>query len=295
VEAAGHGLWSMWQHQVTNQQELDDPAHAHRVAAPKSKWWHVSDVEIEQMVHRLNGPESLPSLQGSRRTSALRDRYASKSNASGDSWRRSVHFSDASRREDSLDQVIRQSADDSMRESLDGPTKKSIQKKGAWKVSDEALLEFIRNAKKALASDDEAEADSTASTRGYPLVNRSVLGNIGSRVLSDQTASASSYLRVAPKRQQRQGMYHGHSARSNHSRNSSAKSNLASRPPWTKCHSAPNLFARVGDGLDGKGNRLVSEFGRYEETPIYLSDARDKAFERVRVAVTGHPYYMPRH
>jgi len=184
-------------------------------------------------------------------------------------------------------------------------------KKGAWKVSDDTLLEFIASAKKAVVNDAEEVSTVGRSSSGYVPVGRTMLGNTGGNVVTSLHMSSSpgksmssasepllSPAKVSARSQSKRvgaasgtGLVKPGGIRC---RNAYPRQDLSARPPWAKCQSMPNLFARVASGLDGKGNKLVSETGKFEETPIYLGDRNDKCFERVRVAVCGHPYYMNR-
>lgn len=282
----------MWQSQGSIQNEQEPQAHSSPDRA--SKWWHVPDGEIEEMIRRLNCPQGMNSSQGATqsRPSALRHRSTSETPA----WQRSVRFDgdgDSPQR-DSLDQALR---DYDERHEPE-------RKRGSWRVSDDTLVEFIKSAKKALAKEVEDVATDSRSLERSASVGRTKLGNAGGYVMSPVLSKQhSSPARISGssqplKRQERQPL---EVHRAPHSiakaggvryRSGSSRNALSNRPPWEQTKSLPNLFAGVGVGLDGRGSKVVSESRKFEETPIFLDDARNAAFERVRVAVCGHPYYM---
>lgn len=287
----------MWQYEgLSGQKEEEIPASPPRFGSDNSKWWHVPDGEIEQLIRRLNS--STGSQGSTSRPSAIRNRSASESNLS---LQRSVRFNDHDEapmehnelpQEDTLDQAVRESDTD--------PKKK----RGSWKVSDDALLEFIKSTKKALANETEDDVTEKLSSERPPPVSRTALGNRGGYAsggymprgqhATSNSSGSGSPGRMRQPQQGRRSAANDAKPGAIHIRNSRSKSDLSSRPPWAKCHSLPNLFAQVGSGLDGKGNCVVSQNGKFEETPIFLSDSRDRALERVRVAVCGHPFYMQR-
>lgn len=288
-------------YQESVQQAATKPSHDQT-----SKPWHVSDDQIEEMIRRLPGSQGLNSSQGNakRRTSALRDKAASN----GALWQHTVHFNDNHVQEDSLDQVLRESY-------------RQPKGKHAWKVSDEALLEFVRNTKKALSSDVEDEATISDIFDKSATIRRTVFGSTGGYVMSSQpgVSSSNSAKHILdgtqfpcssaqniqdgtqlpavrfPKQERVPRLGYGIAkSGSIHCRNYNAKHDLADRPAWVKTQSMPNLFPPVGSGLDGRGSKLVSASTNFEETPIFLSDAQNCCMERVRERVCGHPYYMPR-
>merc|ERR1711971_49922 len=174
---------------------------------------------------------------------------------------------------------------EALRERHPEPAKR----RGSWKVSDEVLQDFIRNAKKALSSSsDYLGTDMPNSGRCVP-INRTVLGNTGGSVLTAQHGASSSARSISgcsqpsagsPKKQPQQGQRAVQGVAKPGSiryRNSVSKSTSLERPPWDKCQSMPNLFAHVGVGLGGKGSRVVSETGQFAEAPIFLSDKTDKS------------------
>jgi len=270
-----------------------------------SKWWHVADSQIEDMIQRLNEPQDLEVT----RRSHLRSSALKNSPSDSQLWQRSVHFSDNGQDnyQDALDRALQ--------EDRLQPEKK----KGSWRVSDQTLINFINNAKKTLANEVEQVVASDRDclrvlerSASVPAVSRAVPSNSAgllspARQHANPTMAryASGHLQppsgVAQRserhiqgRQFQQGQRASKPGPSIRSKNSYSRNVLAMRPAWNLPHSAPNIFAGVGVGLDGKGNKLISESAKFEETPIYLGDARNSSLERVRVAVCGHPYYMAR-
>lgn len=61
-------------------------------------------------------------------------------------------------------------------------------------------------------------------------------------------------------------------------------------PRWIH-NDSPELFSRVGAGVDGHGGHTVRP--DFESTPIFLSDATDCSMARVREVVCGHKLYVP--
>jgi len=278
----------------TAQNELqENSAYGARDAAIASKWWHVPDGEIEQMIRRLNNSGGLKSSQGNthRRPSALRNGSIS----GGTPFQQSVRFNSSpleepeERRgppeepEDALDQVLRQQG------GAYGNYREPVQKKrGAWKVPDDALLQFIDKAKQVL--------DKEAQHQDSPMpISRTMLRDSGGSMIGSHHPSASGSVRSgATLRRYDSSPQLGRRSVSKPGSVRSRISDLSERPVWAKCHSLPNIFAPVGSGLDGKGNKLISGSNKFRETPIFLSDATDKCLENVRVAVCGHPHYMQR-
>merc|ERR1712029_996790 len=73
---------------------------------------------------------------------------------------------------------------------------------------------------------------------------------------------------------------------------SNSKADPQNQPRWIS-QSNPNLFAHVGVGLDGKGNKTVKpDRVAFESKSIYLPDMMDERLSRVRCAVSGHCAYM---
>jgi len=330
----------MWQQQEV--QDEEDPYASPSRNRP-SKWWHVADGEIEDMIQMLNTPQTegrnaSQSASGTRR-SALREqrrqatdspkrRQASESPTND----RSVRFSEGAAEEDSLDQALRESNDATYQQNAEGeneddetfrqdgrrePDTRSGSKRGAWKAgADAQLLEFVKNAKKVLSFPDTEEDDTDDTGQG--IRSRAMrpwremdlpdddTGKVRFRggyppASSSSIPKCSHLLSSELKRLEKPGLQDLRYARGkpglkpqSRIRQSSIK-DLSSRPQWAKSASMPSLFAGVGVGLDGKGNKVLKPgVCQYEETPIFLSDKNDKCFERVRVAVCGHPYYMQR-
>jgi len=304
----------MWQRQESVQDEEDPYASPSRNRP--SKWWHVPDGQIEDMIQMLNTPQTegrnASQSTSVTRRSALREQRRLATDSP--KRRQSLRFSEGAAEEDSLDQAVRESYDASYQQDArsdndddetlrqDGRREPDKSKRGAWKVgADAQLLEFVKNAKKVLAfpdAEEEEEDDTDLETGkvrfakgGYPTASSSSIPKC-SHLLSSEL-----------KRLEKPGLQDLRYARGpgkpglkpqSRTRQSSIK-DLASRPQWAKSSSMPSLFAGVGVGLDGKGNKVLKPgVCQYEETPIFLADKNDKCFERVRVAVCGHPYYMQR-
>lgn len=248
-----------WQGQADNQQEPS--AYPSRDGG--SKWWHVADGQIEDMIRKLNDP---PEAKHHGSSSALRDRSASGS------LERSVRFSLSDPpQEDALDRVLLQ-CNKALQHSDQEPRART---KGSWKVPDQHILDFIQSAKQVLAM--EAEDTSTMLEANTMPAARTAMGKAGGNIVQAACSAPANGCNGANPA----------SARSRNSR-VSVKRDLSARPPWVKSESMPNLF-----GVDPKGRKIMKAgVCRYEETPIYLSDSKDKCMERVRMSVCGHPYYM---
>jgi len=261
-----------------------------------SKWWHVSDGQIDHLIRQLNSPEEggkLSNSQGDRTKpspSARRERSASEA----PTWQRSVRFSDGAPTEDSLDQALRESNDsrEPLRESNESKSNENLRhdsrepprKRGSWKTSDKQLLDFIQNAKKVLNNTVEEETAEEvlegSFAGGYPTA-------------SSASIPKCSYLQRFDKQLHQETRDPRAPAKAGYGRprRDPSKNDLSIRPTWAKSSSMPNLLA----SKPTKGQRVLKPgVCKYEETPIYLSDKNDGALERVRVAVCGHPYYMGR-
>jgi len=329
----------MWQRQEV--QDEEDPYASPSRNRP-SKWWHVADGQIEDMIQMLNTPQTegrnASQSTSVNRRSALREqrrqlatdspkrREASESPTND----RSVRFSEGAAEEDSLDQALRESNDatyqqDARSENENDDDEMNIRRepdksrRGAWKAgADAQLLEFVKNAKKVLSfpdteedkTDDTGQGIRSRALRPWPEMDlpEDDTGKVRFKggyppASSSSIPKCSHLLSSELKRLEKPGLQDLRYARGpgkpglkpqSRIRQSSIK-DLASRPQWAKSASMPSLFAGVGVGLDGKGNKVLKPgVCQYEETPIFLSDKNDKCFERVRVAVCGHPYYMQR-
>lgn len=259
----------MLQFQASGERHQESPAYLARDGG--SKWWHVPDGQIEDMIRRLNDPSDAPSAskpQGS----VLRDRSSTGSKSS------SVQFNFHDQHEDTFNHY-----EDALDRELMG-NNQAKKEKGSWKVPDAKLLDFIESAKKVLAT--EAEETSNMLEANTVPTGRTSLGNAGGRVVTGRNPPAvPTGSKTEGNQQAAQGIAQPSSVRS---RNSRGKRNLSTRPPWVKSESMPNLF-----GVDPPGRRRIKAGMQvFEETPIYLGDAKDKCLERVRVNVCGHPYYM---
>jgi len=243
-----------------------------------SKWWHVPDGQIEDMIRKLNEPPEVPKV-GKLHGSALRDRSASVASSG------SVHFNFSEPREDALDQFFNSQAGSAHGVVGHDNREPRSRVKGAWKVPDSQLLEFIQSAKTVLAT--EAEQTTTMLEANTVSAGRTSLGNAGGGVLTGQYVPSCANRSLGGNRQAGHGAAPPSSVRSRNSRASVAK-DLSTRPAWVKSESMPNLF-----GVPPRGTRILKAGTcKFEETPIYLSDSKDSCMERVRVSVCGHPYYM---
>lgn len=168
---------------------------------------------------------------------------------------RSVRFENSTM-EDALDREMMQTA-------LDTGTGPAPTEKGWWKVADEQLQEFVQKVAKASAE------------QSVDVGKKELLGPAGKMMMeSDRRHKSHSMQQI------------------NHGKNSRAKQNLSARPKWDS-HPASNLFAPVGAGLDGKGNKTIHPDGRpFANNSIFLADFWDPKLASVRRAVCGHPSYM---
>jgi len=273
-----HGLASDdLEEQQQHQQRQQQQGYPHRTLEREPKWWHVPDGSIEDMIYRLNAPEEAMTNANQGRKPLSSALHRSRSACTP--FNRSVQFStggleqDSPDKEDSRDQALQQNQASS--QSVQESPKK---KKGAWKVPDEQLLEWVQKTQAASALDNFVEEGS--DERGSStLLGKTMLGKLGGSV----STSCLGYNGTGKCN------IMGYSRSSRH-----ACKDLSSRPDWSKDYSNPKLFAKVGSGLDGKGNKWISEFQNFAHNPIYLSDRYSSSFENVRIAVCGHPAYMAR-
>lgn len=282
----------MWQCQGSVGDAQETTAHPEIDGA--SKWWHVPDGQIENLIRQLNTEPSSKLNHGTKPgPSALRGLHGSSLQQTARfSTDYSPHFGAAALDEDSLDQALRQDNEVSRRGV-------PAIKKGAWKVSDQVMLEFLK--KKAGVNEVEEEEegeDEQVEAKGVKsapaLIMKSVLSNNGG-CLRDTRCDYGALHQGVPDSlpkchyrhmQQGQSVAHGVAGRKG-----SSKTYL-NPCKWDKCLSMPTLFANVGSGLDGRGNKVIKG-AKFANTPIFLQDAQDHHFERVRVAVCGHRYYNP--
>lgn len=245
-----------------------------------AKWWHVGDEKIEEMVRRLKPSVTAKSAQAKPKARTFRDHSSPE-----DACKRSVSF-DEPPLGDALDEALRQSACEGLK-AQQGVARK----RGAWKVSDEQFAEFLQNASQAYASSSQPDADEGIGRRSFSHAGRTALGRTGDCVLGGPGSASAGALKGPSRRpvpRPSDPVVAGDAQR----RSKDSKSRLAMRPQWVS-HSAPNIFAGVGVGLDGKGNKIIKSANpKFEENPIYLGDLRDRSLSRVRVAVCGHPAYM---
>jgi len=278
-------------------------ATAHPEMDRASKWWHVPDGNIDALIRQLNTEPSSKLNSGTKPgASALRRVHGSSlqqpARLSSD---HSVSFGAAAPEEDSLDQALRQDHEAAQRGA-------PAMRKGAWKVSDQAMLEFLK--KKAGLNDveeeeeqDEEQVEAKAVKSAPALIMKSVLGNNGGCLRNTQydygayhqaalDSPQKSFDRQSCRdRALQQHMSQLQQGQSVVGRKGSSK-NYLNPSKWDKCLSMPTLFANVGSGLDGRGNKVIKG-AKFAHTPIFLQDAQDHNFERVRVAVCGHRYYNP--
>lgn len=210
-----------------------------------SKWWHVPDDAIEELVKSITSPYvDHPSS-------------ASRSSRRGvEAQNRVPRFTDDG---DSLDRMLREEAHRSVAD-LPKPARRE---RGAWKVPDEQIEDYLQQVAAYNALEDGTQ-------RG--------IAGVGN--LTSQNPVSCPSVKTCHFDSRR----NGNMCRS--------QEELASRPPWNT-NSISNLFAPVGCGLDGKGNKVMKPgVTAFSKTPIYLSDGMDPSLSRVRVAVVGHPRYM---
>jgi hypothetical protein len=260
----------MWQYQDSTQEAQETQAYADAAAA--SKWWHVPDGQIDEMIRRLNGDsQALNSSQGGMKASKSALRSTPSASLSSLERQQNVHFNDGGYYEDALDQVMRQSREETPKKA-----------RGSWRVSDAALVDFIQKTKQALGP----EAEETAAEKD-DFYGLKPIGRTGSLIISQTASSPSSNIRSTPSISQ-------HIKRSNSLPAGILKPGSIRRNvrPWAKTDSRPRLFAPVGIGLDGKGTKVISARPKFAEGPIYLGDARDFHMESVRIRVCGHPFYL---
>eukprot|EP00928_Gymnodinium_smaydae_P041482 TRINITY_DN28070_c0_g1_i1.p1 TRINITY_DN28070_c0_g1~~TRINITY_DN28070_c0_g1_i1.p1 ORF type:complete len:315 (-),score=55.61 TRINITY_DN28070_c0_g1_i1:221-1123(-) len=250
------------------------------------KWWHVPDDQIEILVRSMGGPRSPAPTRG-----ALRGPVAHL----GVSKRSVQFFGSGAHAED--EDPDSQRARISLRASGAAASedacsaREDLQARRDWRVSDEQLKEFVEATAAKLATEEAQgsqhrfaaeEALSRASGTGFPATagrtGRSGFASMGRLVMGSASCVASNRNERASCRQR------------------SSKCGLVSseRPAWNSS-STPNLFAHVGVGLDGKGNKTIKpDVVPFAESSIYLADVRNPSLERVRVAVCGHAAYMSR-
>lgn len=262
---------------------------------PASKWWHVPDGQIENLIRQLNTEQSSQANHDAElKASAPKGVYGSSLRQPGRfSTNYTVPFDAAAPEEDSLDQALRQDNEASRRSV-------SSMKNGAWKVSDQAMLEFLKKRaglNEIEEEEEDEEGDEKVEAKGAKSAQtlmKSVLGNNEGclrSTLRDEGAlqqGAAVYSQKGHERQVQKGQKSAHGVVG---RKGSSKTYL-NPCKWDKCLSMPTLFANVGSGLDGKGNKVIKG-AKFANTPIFLQDAQDHHFERVRVAVCGHRYYNP--
>lgn len=272
------------QHQQQQQrvpEQVSPHASPQRAPEPEQKWWHVADDQIEQMIRRLKTPEETMT-NGTRGKKPLPSALR-RTRSVGTPFNRSVQFSKGMMEEEcSPENALQEERQEVDKTAEELPQKK----KGAWKVPDEKLLEWVQKTQTALALDNLVE-EATAERGSSPLLGKTMLGKLGGSV----SASSLGYNRHAAlgQRDARKCNIIGYSRSNRH-----ACKDLSSRPEWSKDYSNPKLFSKVGSGLDGKGNKWISEFANFSHQPIFLSDRYNSNFENVRIAVCGHPAYMAR-
>jgi len=254
------------------QEPAAQPSRGHR-----SKWWHVPDGHIEDLIRQLNDPrESTSETHGYAGSASTRKTHGYAGTALRDgSMERSVRVSFSDPQEDALDRALLDF--NKVLQRNDYEPKARV--KGSWKVPDEHILEFIHSAKKVLAMEVEETSAMLEANTVHASASRTALKNAGGRLVTGQHAS------TGPANSRHDGAAIPPSARS---RNARVAKDLSTRPPWVKSESMPNLF-----GVEPKGRpKMKAGMCRFEETPIYLSDSQDRSMGNVRVNVCGHPYYM---
>lgn len=256
-----------------------------------SKWWHVPDGHIENLIRQLNTEPSSKLNHGTKPgASAARGVYGSSLQQPGRfSTDYNVHFDAAAPQEDSLDQALRQDNEASRRGV-------PAMRKGTWKVSDQAMLEFLKKrAGLNEVEEEEEEEDDHVEAKGvksaHASIMKSVLGNNGGCLRNTRCDYGALHQGVPDSSQKSHDRQLQQGQSGVVGRKGSSKTYL-NPCKWDKCLSMPTLFANVGSGLDGRGNKVIKG-AKFANTPIFLQDAQDHHFERVRVAVCGHRYYNP--
>mmetsp|Transcript_50207 Transcript_50207/g.94048 ORF Transcript_50207/g.94048 Transcript_50207/m.94048 type:complete len:286 (+) Transcript_50207:60-917(+) len=271
------------------------------------KWWHVPDDALEALV------QSMASGQGGKtQLGPARKLPVPSASKRGNATRQSVRFDYGDlHSEDALDRELRLNADKTALSpklgtaasaSIEINTKRKQAK--SWKVSDDELINFIHEKAKATAAQGvvmEAEVGGHLAPVGRMLLTGTVrrCSHCGLRNCPDCSspgspgaASSSRAGSAAPLRRQ-----DGHSMvrrKVGQLRDCQSQSDLEKRPPWDKNISC-RYFAKVGEGLDGKGNKVLKNKGtKFEHNAIYLSDRSSVELSRVRERVTGHAQYMNR-
>lgn len=288
---------------LQNQSSLEFPQQSPQQSPRRSpcKWWHVPDDQLLQLVQSLDTTRNPKPL-----ASALR----SNAKLSTSPRSRSVGFSNGDD-EDALDKALRQTASSG---GL-GAMQRSTGKKTGWRVSDDQLNEFVQKTAQTMAA---GGADLGLRSKLLAPAGRMVLaastsecpegcschlaggsqsgqpcgaapGTTSCSASKPQCAEGTSpfpQCMAAKERHKSRSLKHDHRCLPN------SNGDLRTLPKWIS-HSNPNLFAGVGIGLDGKGNKTVKpEKIAFESRSIYLPDVCDNRLSRVRVAVSGHCAYM---
>jgi len=239
----------------------------------KKKWWHVPDVEILDLVQRVGSGSGEQPPQ----SSALRD--SGRPGSESATVRLTVSFSDFAPEEQTGEKEQEDVLDRALRLQSAYHAKPAEPKcKGWWRVSDDKLNEFVQ-ATGYINTGSNVGAASMFNSIVLGPAARSLISpprNKNACITSDENTSQLS-------------------STSRRSSKGSVNSKLVSRPEWVnRVSSMPNLFAKVGVGLDGKGNKLMKEkIEDFHNTPIYLPDLHDPCLRRVRHAVCGHEAYLP--
>lgn len=267
------------------------------------KWWHVPDDALEALVQSMASGQGGNTQPGHARQPPM----PAASNI-GNATRQIVRFDHGDLHpEDALDREMRLNAERtalSPKSAIVGTAPIHINTKRRqaknWKVSDEELIEFIQQKAKATAAHGVVmEAEVGDYLAPVPVGRMLLTGTV--RRCSDcgrhncpdcSSPGAASSSRTNSAARGKQDGHNLAKRRGGQFRAVQSQADLAKRPPWDKNISC-RYFARVGEGLDGKGNKVIKNKGaKFENNPIYLSDRNSSELSRVRERVTGHACYL---
>jgi hypothetical protein len=265
------------------------------------KWWHVSDEKIEELIHKKmdlgEGPQGKYCAP-----SALRSKGLTSKAGRSVQFREALKGDNATARnqfEDSLDQALREHVSpvkDKQKEHEQPSQEQRKQIPKAWRVPDERILDMVTAAANTLVRQGENVAP---IGRVLALYGKNVIGSDGDYSQTSGTQSSSCLQDCMGKSCQSGPEEVGASNKLLRSSSRRAlgvrKSDSCTRPAWDASLSNPRIFAGVGIGLDGKGNKTIKPLpSKFEANPIYLSDFRDSSLSRVREAVCGNAFYLKR-
>mmetsp|Transcript_87993 Transcript_87993/g.247262 ORF Transcript_87993/g.247262 Transcript_87993/m.247262 type:complete len:280 (+) Transcript_87993:108-947(+) len=255
-----------------------------------SKWWHVPDGQIEDLVNRLGANQT------TKPAGALRgSRFASPASTCTATKLRTVRFSglETDLEGDALDRAMRQSVSNGAM---------ALQRKNGkrtWQVSDDRISEFVQQIAARAEANEECGTAPTGAGRLAP-AGRLVMGATGGRpgaghFVPPDTAQRIRDIPICTRKGLLSGRHPSNATSAGSLRRGGrSRDDSSSRPTWNS-NSTPNLFAPVGIGLDGKGNKVIKPgVEPFANTSIYLADVQDVRLSRVREAVSGHASYMRR-